>query len=302
MALKRVTEEGVNGEIAKNLPRDGRMEMLQMITQLEEANEITEKHVVVGNPPPMVREGKGKSLGERLREYELDIDNDIFSTFIEVTERERRLDKTGQVQRKIDMLPMQAQRHWNRFVTEAIEGNQAAYDGNGMFGSRTVGGKSQDNTIDAGLAASNDPTETEMIDLILDAQNKINSFVDESGDPMNQGAERIHVMVPTKHGPIARKAIEKNLVNSGESNILDQMQVTYSTNHLLDNDNYIYVFAADGLNPPILLKQLFSPELITFGRSSDYFKANYKMRFKVKAERGISPFFWESAVRIDLSS
>jgi len=226
------------------------------------SDQASETHKWLGMSPAM-REHVGGRLVHGLREQGITITNSNFEATIAVMLDEIRRDKTGQVVQRINGLAARANSHGAGLLSTLILNGESTvcYDGQFFFDTDHSEGDSgtQDNDIQVDVSAQAVPTDEQgsttapsaktMREAVLQGIQQILGFVDDQGEPINEGASEFMVMVPTPFWSSAVAAVVTPTLAGGETNVLaglPGMSLSVVPNPRLTWTDTFAVFRADG--------------------------------------------------------
>lgn len=153
------------------------------------------------------------------REQGMFVRSDEFEATMSVKPRERKLDKTGQLQQNIDSIMSRApQLHARLFVDQLVNGHQsvstfganATYDKADFFGSGHRGGQS--NVFTANAANNAKPTAVEFEDLLIEAYVGIMGYLDEHDEPENEDATQFLIVAPTAMMGVVSQVLNNQVI------------------------------------------------------------------------------------------
>lgn len=263
------------------------------------SDQASETHKWLGMAPAM-REWIGGRHVEKPRDYGITIENKKFEGTIGVTLDEIRRDKTGLVQVRIDDLVRRANNHWAKLLSELIDAAESTvcYDGQFLVDTDHVDYNSgtQDNDITFAAATGTTPTVTEMVDALLASFSQMYGFKDDQGEPINEDVSNFLVMVPTTYWSVAHKAVNQELIGSGETNSLNKGDVSISVvmNPRLTWTTKMMTFATDSPVKPFILQDEVPVTVSSKAEGSDYEHDYDAHEYGVKAVRNVGPGMWQS--------
>jgi phage major head subunit gpT-like protein len=285
-------------ELAINLG----MTWIPGVSMLFDSNQESETYKWLGMAPVM-REWIGGRQAKGFKENGITIINKTYEGTLEVLVDEIRRDKTGQVMLRVAELARRANSHWASLLTTLIIAGEAAplcYDGQFFFDTDHSEGDSgtQDNDLTGAAVTTTQPTQTEMVNAILDCVGAILGFKDDAGEPMNEGAAQFRVMVPPVYLPPAAAALNNQFLTAGNSNTLatlDGFKFSLTVNPRLTSGAKFYVFREDAKTKAFIRQE---EEPITVSAIAEGSEAEFKENkhyYGVKAIRNVGFGYWQHA-------
>lgn len=213
----------------------------------------------VANPTKFEGERKRTSLTD----YGLTMVTEQFDLTVSAATNELRRDKTGQFMKRIrEMGPKMASLK-QRLVSQLLEANGVAYDGQPLYSAshevRKSGVQSNDIVHSTG-GNPDEPTSEEFSKVMLAGVKELVGFKDEHGDPANEGANDFLVIGPTKYMNVAAAALKNEYTSAGVSNTIksSDFSLRWATNARFNGANAaagrrIYMFRMDAELKAILM-------------------------------------------------
>ena len=265
------------------------------------SDQATETHKWVGMAPAM-REWVGGRHVEKPRDYGITIENKKFEGTIGVTLDEIRRDQTMLVEQRIRELYTEANNHWPQLLSELINNIETTvcYDGQFLVDTDHADYKSgtQSNDISFAAATGTTPTVTEMVDAILQSIQTMYGFKSDQGRPINRSVRDFMIMVPTTYWSVAMKAVNQELIGSGETNVINKGGVSISVvmNPELTWTTKMMTFATDSPSKPFILQDEVPLSVSAKAEGSDFEHDFDAHEYGVKAVRNVGPGMWQSCV------
>jgi hypothetical protein len=131
-----------------------------------------------------------------------------------------RNDKTGQVSEIAGGL-VQRKRNWkDKLIVDLLNNGagttQVCFDGLSFFnGSHTWNGQSYNNSLTHAAATGTTPTANEAADAICEAIQALYSFVDDQGEPLNEGMTSLTIVTNTTIGNGVLQAVKQSKLDTG---------------------------------------------------------------------------------------
>lgn len=281
---------------------------ISALSMLFDSDQESETYKWLGQVPAL-REWVGGRQAKGFSENGITITNKKYEATLEVLVDEIRRDKTGQVMIRVAELARRTMTHWATLLsTLMINGESAVcYDGQFFFDTDhsegDSGSQSNDISIDiSGLPVNQNgsttaPSPEEMEQVILQAIQQILGFVDNEGEPMNEGAKEFLVMVPTSLMHPALAATKNPVLTSGKTNTLTQsdFKITVVTNTRLTWTDKISVYNTDGDIKPFIRQEEEGVTVKAIAEGSELEFNEDKHNYGVKAIRNVGYGYWQKA-------
>jgi len=252
-----------------------------------ESNQDTETYAGLGMSPQM-REWIGSKQAKSLSELSVKITNRDFESTLRIKNKDRRRDKTGQLQARIGDLAERAIAHDAVLLSALIDGGTstsisipgsstatvACYDGQPLWSaSHKIGSTSLNNIVAPSLAAAatylgtnvgtgstTNPSPAMMAYSIQLGLNALYAFKDDQNQPLNEFARRFVVMVPPAMAGAANAATRGQYLGVGYTNPLtyaenpNELQAEFRVvpNPRLTGTTQFYLFRTDGAYKPLI--------------------------------------------------
>lgn len=172
---------------------------------------------------PAVREWIGERKPGQLLAHDYKINMKKFEATLDFLRDWMDHDKTGLVQDRVNQLQVRLGQHVGKRVAALINAGETdtAFDGVAFFGNSHSWGESGtiDNLIGTQSASAGDPTPQEAATAVVDMFQQMFGFLDDRGEPINEGVSAITVAVPTALGAAYRQAINQDRLDTGSGTI-----------------------------------------------------------------------------------
>jgi len=260
---------------------------------------------------PGMRKWVGGRLAKGLSDQSYTLRKELYESTLEVLVDELRRDRFGQVRMRINELAARTASHWASLLTTLIINGESAtcYDGQYFFDTDhsegSSGSQSNDISVDiSALAVSNHgsttaPSVGEMRETILQAVQKILSFKDDQGEPMNENAASFLVKVPVPLWATARAAVALPMVDSGEANMIPAMgdlSIQVAANARLTWTDKIAVFRTDSQVPALIrLEDDDGLSIDAIAEGSELEFRERKHNYGVSGYRTVGYGYWQYA-------
>lgn len=263
---------------------------------------------------PVMREWVGGRAAQGFRSNGINVVNKVFEASVEVDMDDIRRDKTGQFMARIDELPGRAQQHRAKLLTDLIIAGETTncYDAQYFFDTDhsegDSGTQSNDITFDisdngtGGTATA--PLANTIQGAVLQAVQKIMSFKDDKGEPLNEGAMNFDVMVPVTYMGETIKALTMPLVGGGDSNVLlsNQFSLRPVINPRLTWTTKLAVFCKDGTTKPFIEQVEQDPTIDAIAEGSEMEIKERKHLYTVTRIGNVAYGMWQKACLVTLQA
>lgn len=301
MGALTLSSRAIIGEFYNRLAMDLGQGWIPDVSMLFQSDQESETYAWLGMVPAM-REWIGGRNARGFRENGITITNKTYEATLEVLVDEIRRDKTGQVMLRIAELAQRTNSHWASLLTTLIVAGTAGlcYDGSYFFDTTHSEGDSgtQDNDLTGAAATGTQPTAAEAETAIMACIAAILGFKDDRGEPMNEGASKFRLMIPTVYLSPFASVLNNEFIAAGQSNIIkniDGFNFSLSVNPRLTSGAIFYVFRADGQTKPLIRQEEEGVTLSAIAEGSELeFKEN-KHEYGVKAIRNVGYGYWQHA-------
>lgn len=283
---------------------------------LNVSNQESETYKWLGQSPIM-REWVGGRLQKSLLVNSYAITNKIYEATLNINIDDLRRDKTGQIMVRVGDLAKRTAEHWEKLITDAIivGSSTTCYDGQDFFDDDHVQGASGtlQNDVDASdisalnVSTAAAPTASEAATIVVDAIQYMYGYKDDQGEPINGGAKRFLVMVPTNmYGSFAQTVAAERL-NSGNSNPLlafqegSGLQVEVLCNPRLTTTTELYLFRIDSEVKPFILQSEQDVRIDAVAEGSEEEFKNRQHLYGVTALRNVGYGLWQYGMKMTTS-
>lgn len=311
MGASTLSSRAVIGEFYKTLEQDTGAAWVNDLSMLFTSDQDSEEYVWLGQSPAM-REWTGGRHAKGFRENGITVKNKHYEATIEVLLKEMRRDKTGQIMARIRDLALRTNSHWASLLSTLITNAESAvcYDGQYFFDTDHSEGSSgtQSNDINADISAlpatvhgsTTAPSVEEFQQAMLQGVTAIHGFVDDQGEPMNEGAMDFVTMVPTSLGYVARNAIAMPRGTGVSEQMVDGVNMRIAVNPRLSWTTKFAVFRADGGVKPFIRQQETEVMLKAKAEGSEYEFDNDAHQYGVDSWRNASYGYWQHACLVTM--
>jgi hypothetical protein len=254
---------------------------------------------------PNPRKWEGERTTQELRGDVVTIVNDDYESTIEFRVPDMRRDKTGQIMARVQDLATRVAFFPEHLITALLVANGNAYDGTPFFATNHQVGSS--GTINNalvtgdGLAGGTNPSTAQMSTNLMLALSQMLAYLDDTGQPLNEGARQFVVMTPARlFGPTVA-AINAMFTSASATNPLGELaRYGYSFRPLLNarltTQNQFYVMRADaGIRALLLQEEGINP--MELGPDSEHAKKTNRVMFGHGWAGGVGYGRFEMALR-----
>lgn len=269
---------------------------------------------------PALREWKGGRLAKALRDNGITIDNKLWEATLAFNVDEKRRDKTGQMIIRIAELARRAAAHPVKLISTLISNGHAStsglcYDGQYFFDTDHSEGDSgaQKNlltatevaTLNVGTATA--PTEAEMAQAIMGVISYMIGYLDDQGEPMNEGARAFDVMVPIPLFSAAYAASSKDVLHAAAGNTTDNVlkggafKINVVANPRLNWTTDFGVFRSDASAKPFIFQEELPLEVKAVAEGSELEFNENEHHYGLKWIGNAGYGYWQYGAKATLS-
>jgi len=310
-----LTSNAIMGLYFARLESDPGMAWIDGVANLFTSDQASETYNFLGQSPAM-REWVGGRQAKGFSGNGLTIVNKHYEATIEIRKRDRRRDKTPQIEARMQEFADRAQTHWASLISTLLLNapSTACYDGQYFFDTDHSEGDSgtQDNDITVDISALpavshgvvTAPSMEEMQQSILKGIAQILSFKDDKGEPMNENARAFVVVVPVglyltavaAVSTLTTAALSQNL----NPNLIAGMRVDVQMNARLTWTDSFAVFRTDSPIKALIRQTEQEVELKAKAEGSEYEFDNDAWQFGIDAWRGVGYGYWQRACYVTM--
>lgn len=313
MSAQGLGSRAIIGEFYRTLEQDEGQSWYPNLSMYFTSDQESETYKWLGMSPQM-REWVGGRNAKGFRENGITIANKHYEATLEVLVREMRRDKTGQVMVRVQELATRTNSHWAKLLTTLIENGPSTvcYDGQFFFDTDHAegdsGAQSNDITSDISeLPVTNHgvvtaPSVGEMQQSMLAGVQKIYSFLDDEGEPMNENAMQFLCMVPTTLYNVANSAAMLPMLDSGEANIIpnSKFMIQVVPNARLTWTDEFAIFRTDGRVKPFIRQEETPVMMKAIAEGSELEFNEDKHHYGVDSWRNVGYGYWQHACLVTM--
>lgn len=306
MSAKGLSSRAIIGEFYKTLEADAGS-WVPLLSMLFTSDQDSETYKWLGQSPAM-REWVGGRNAKGFLENGLTITNKHYEATMEILVRELRRDKTGQVMTRIRELAQRTNSHWASLLsTLVLNGTSATcYDGQFFFDTDhsegDSGSQSNDITTDISALPTNvagtttAPSIEEAQQSVMKSIAQILSFVDNEGEPMNEGARSFLVMTPISlYIPFSTAMAKPASIDLNTQKLPSDLSISVVGNARLTGTTDFFTFRTDGSVKPFIRQQETAVELKAKAEGSEFEFDNDAHQYGVDSWRNVGYGYWQHA-------
>jgi phage major head subunit gpT-like protein len=293
-----IQDYGVKAALGKALsiatPLSNTLSNLAFRISSELGENMSENHIILGAPPAM-REWKEKRQLRQLIQFPLKIENKLFETSVAWPVSWQRNDKTGLIDQAIANLQARYAQWPGVQVAGLINDGTtglSGIDGKAYFADdHTWGGNTIDNLIGTDITTTTAPTAYEAAKIIMDDYQALMGFVDDTGDPCNEGMTDLTIVVRHTMAGAFKAAVLNQALDTGSGSVdnplwglRDQLRIHVIASPRITATGTSYAFnTTPTLGMPFVFQENLAERRITF---KDDEHDNNRYEYGVKAVGG----------------
>lgn len=308
----------ISGMYFSRLEADPGSAWLDGVANLFGSDQASETYNWLGQTPAM-REWISGRLAKGFTGQGVTILNKHYEATLQIENKDRRRDKTGQLEARLGEFAERGQTHWASLLSTLIVNAAATvcYDGEYFFDTDHSEGSSgtQSNKITVDISALpaavhgavTMPSPEEMQQAMFGGITQILGLVDDRGEPMNEFARNFLVMVPLGLAPYAKAAVtsagkEGQQVNMTPS-VIDGVNISIAVNPRLTTagwtDKFV-IFRTDASTKALIRQTEKEIELKVKGDGSDFEFDNDAIQLGIDGWRGCGYGHWQRACHVTM--
>ena len=306
-----ITAYGVKGDIGAALdavtPASNTLAAASMAIDSKLAAGQSEDLSFLGSVPAL-EEWFSERTSHQPIEYDYTIRNRKFSSTIQTPLDWVENDKTGLVQRRINMLRDRVVNWRGRLIADLINSVGNAFNGTAFFSSAHSWGDSGtiDNDLTQAAATGTAPTPDEAATAIMNAWQQMLGFLDDRGEPVNEGASSFLVIVGSAYASSHFQALNSDNLDLGtgsRDNPVKGLQQAGNTFGLVaspritDTDAMILCRVDEGWQPFVFQENTDGRKITAKAEGSDFEHDKDAWEFGIKAVGNAGYGLFTSAVR-----
>lgn len=310
----KITSRGIIGRFYRTLEQTTGASWVDAVSMHIPSDQAKEEYAWLGMAPSM-REFKNGRQTHGLREFSYEISNKEYEATMEIPVAWMRRDKTGQINLRVDEMADRAAAHWSKLLSTLIENGEstACYDSQYFFDTDhsegDSGSQSNDITYDISAApvsnhgSTTAPSAGEMIHAILAGVEKMLSFKDDQGEPMNETARNFAVMVPTSYYTSAVAALKNGIIDGGDVNTIanfDGFNLSLAVNPRLTWTDKFSLWRTDSRVKACIRQEEVPIKVSAIAEGSELEFKDMVHHYGIYASRAVGYGYWQNACLVKL--
>lgn len=269
---------------------------------------------------PQMREWVGGRLAKSLSQFHYQINNKEWEATLAIKLRDLKKDKTGQIMTRVDNLANRANSFYAKLLSQLLVNGSSAvcYDGEYFFDTDHSEGDSgsQSNSIafdisDAGTGGTpTKPSAASAGQAVFAAVAQMNGFLDDQGEPINEGASEYIVMTPPTLWAPTLTGVASPALAGGETNPLNNLRnqgvrIDVVANPRLTSwTDKIAVLRADKSDgvAPLIIQEAQPLNISALAEGSEHEFKNKEHLYGVDTEGNVGYGFWQHACLVTLQA
>ncbi len=317
MGTKLITSRAIIGILLYELSQVKPPKWVSQISPTPfKSNSSEEEYAGLGMPPVM-REWVGGRQAKGFSDKNITVKNKHFEATLKVLAQELRRDKTGQLRLSIGGLADRTNSHWASLLSTLIINGASGdcFDGKKFFATNHAMGKSgaQSNSISCDISAypipatahgsTTNPSVEELALAILEAIQKILSYKDDQGEPINEDAMSFQVQVPITFYTAAAAAVAVPTFATGATNVIKStnFNIEIVPNPRLTFTTQFVVFRTDGRLKPFILQEEEAVTVKAIAEGSELEFETGEHHYGVEAWRNVAYWAWYYSCLVTLA-
>ncbi|NPU63382.1 hypothetical protein HL667_00020 [Bradyrhizobium sp. 83012] len=316
MSTELLTSRAVIGMYYARLEANPGMAWVEGISNQFGSDQASEQYTFLGQSPAM-REWIGGRQAKGFTGNGVTILNKHYEATLQLSKRDLRRDKTGQIQARVAEFADRSMTHWASLVSTLLlnAATTICYDGQYFFDTDHQEGKSgvQSNSITVDISAlpaqvhgsTVAPSVEEFQQAMLAGIAQMLALKDDQGEPMNETASRFVVKVPPSLYLTAVAAVSTlttaNLQNNLNPNIVAGLTVDVQMNARLTTwTDKFAIFRTDSPIKAFIRQTEQETELKVKAEGSEFEFDNDAWQFGIDNWRGVGYGYWQRACLVTL--
>lgn len=307
-----ITDYMTIGKLRKglgNLPQTAKLATLAMPIPSQLPPGSAEKFDWLGTVP-MLKRWTDRREAKKIFEHAHRVVVDLFESTIDMPKDWFLTDKSDSVNRVAGELLGRVPQHEASLIADLINAAETgiAFDGKAFFAADHSWGKSGtiNNLISRAITAAATPTELEFAESIVAAIERLTTFKDDQGEPMQEEIGSILVVVGPEYGAVARRTLnpQADQLSDGVTEILNPVR-SYGTKISLAVSQRITISASskfdvyrdDGV-PFAMLHNASLDNVSAKGEGSEYEHDTRHRQFGLEVVKGAGYARFTDGVRV----
>lgn len=275
----------------------------------------SETYKWLGSSPSM-REWIGSRLAAGLAENSFTIKNKDFESTLEVSTKDLRRDKKGNLKVRLEEMALNAAEHSDELLADLINGGAAGvcYDGQYFYDTDHSEGDSgaQCNKISVDISALatqvhgsvSAPAVEEMALAVLQGIQQLYSLKDDKGKPRNGSAKQFLLHVPVGYMAVAMAAVSDKFTASGNVNPLASMNnfsVTVQVDQRLTGSDKFFIHIVDHPLKPFIFQEEQPIQYKAIAEGSELEFNNKVHHYGYDACHNVGYGMWHKSIQVTLA-
>lgn len=311
-----LSSRAIMGMYFARLETNPGMRWVNAVANMFNSDQASETYGFLGQSP-VFREWIGGRQAKGLAVNNFAITNKHYEATLEISKRDARRDKTGQIMARVQEFADRSVTHWASMLSTAIMGGAAGlcYDGQYYFDTDHLEGDSgtQSNKISVDISAlpaavhgasAAAPSVEEIQQVILAGIAQILSFKDDKGEPMNENAQEFTVMVPVGLYLTAAAAVSAVTTASLQQNLnanqISGLRIDVQMNPRLTWTDKFSVHRTDSPVKGLIMQSEQGVELKAKAEGSEYEFDNDAWQFGIDSWRNVGYGYWQRACLVTM--
>lgn len=312
-----LSSRAIMGMYFARLEANPGMAWVDAISNMFGSDQATETYNFLGQTPAM-REWLGSRQAKGFSGQGITIANRHYEATVEIQKKDARRDKTGQIEARMAEMADRGLTHWASLLSTLLlnGASTVCYDGQYFFDTDHSEGDSgnQSNSISVDISAMpaqvhgtvSAPSNEEAQAAIFKGITAIQGFLDDKGEPMNEGASSFLVVTPMSLYPHLLAAVNPvttaAALNNANPNLLANFGVSVMPNARLSSwTDKFAIFRTDSPIKAFIRQTEQELELKAKAEGSEFEFDNDAWQFGVDGWRGAGYGYWQRACLVTMA-
>lgn len=275
-------------------------DVMPMIMETESSSR-DEDYGWLGSVPQLVEWKDSRQL-KGLLDFDYKIPNKHYEATLQVDRDDIEDDQYGHIKVRIQDLSRRAKTHPRKLFFDTILTGEVAlcYDGSPFYSAThkyTADGVAQNN-IQAATKAGTVPTATELAKSFEDARCLMRSFLDEHGEPYNEGELDLMIVAPSCLESALDKVFGAELLDNSTNTLKGAAK--YLVSSRLTGTDY-YLFDNSGVLKAIVKQNRQEPRFQSLQDESEYGFMHKLYKYGIDYRVGFGFGLWQKSVKVKWS-
>lgn len=316
MGAYKITSRAIVGQFYLALSQNPGLPWVEQVSMLFDSNQESEDYAWLGQAPAM-REWIGGRQAKGLREESITIKNKLFESTLEIPTDWLRRDKTGQIALRIEEMARRTRAHWAKLLSMLIANGESAvcYDGQYFFDTDHAEGDSgtQSNDISVDIStlpvggefhgSTTKPSPEELAYAALEGVEKMLSYKDDQGEPMNEHLSEFLCMLPPTYMHSGFAALNNAFLAAGRTNtvVSSGLDIKPVINPRLPWTEKFALFGVNAGGAPFIRQEEKEVQLDAVAEGSELEFNKRVHHYGVSAMRNVGYGYWQRACLVTLT-